>query len=77
MQDPLLSPPSCWATIGPLCSCNTQRDSSATSPASQDELSWLFKAGQFTPATSSSPTGGGNEEGPVAPEYGTSFYGAT
>ncbi|KAH9989445.1 hypothetical protein BJV77DRAFT_1017134, partial [Russula vinacea] len=51
--------------------------SSATSPVSRDELSWLFEAGQFTPATSSSPTGGGNEEGPAVPEYGTSFYGAT
>ena len=47
-----------------------------TSPASH-ELSWLFEAGQFVPAASSSPTSGGNEEGPVVPRYSTSFYGAT
>jgi hypothetical protein len=51
--------------------------SSATSLAFRDELSWLFEAGLLTPATSSSPTSSGNEMGPVAPEYGTSFYGAT
>ncbi|KAH9987420.1 hypothetical protein BJV77DRAFT_1161362 [Russula vinacea] len=46
--------------------------SSATSSASQDELSWLFGAGRFMPATSSSPT---NEGGPIAPEYGALLYG--
>jgi hypothetical protein len=51
--------------------------SSATSPASQDEWAWLFEARQFTPATSSSLSSGGNKEGLVAPEYGALFYGAT
>jgi hypothetical protein len=51
--------------------------SSATSLASQDELSWLFGAGQFTPVTYSSPTSGSNEEGPIAPEYGALHYGVT
>jgi hypothetical protein len=51
--------------------------SCATSPASQDKWAWLFEAGQFTPATSSSLSSGGNEEGLVAPEYGALFYGAT
>ena len=51
--------------------------SSSTSPASQDELSWLFEAGQFTPATSFSPTSGSNKGGPIAPEYGALHYGVT
>ena len=51
--------------------------SSSTSPASQDELSWLFGAGQFTPATSLSPTSGSNKRGPIAPEYGALHYGVT
>ena len=50
--------------------------SSTTSSASQDDLSWLFEAGQFTPAISS-PTGGSNEGGPITPEYGALSYGVT
>ena len=49
----------------------------ATSPASQGELFLLFGAGQFTPATSFSPTSGSNERGPIAPEYGALPYGVT
>ena len=51
--------------------------SSTTSPASQDELSWLFGAGQFMPTTSFSPTSGSNEGGPIAPEYDALLYGVT
>ena len=50
--------------------------SSPTSPASH-ELSWFFEVGQFVLAASSSPTSGGNEEGPIVPGYGASFYGVT
>jgi hypothetical protein len=65
----LYSPRSLQQVVGP--------SSSATSPASQDELAWLFEAGQSTPAISYSPSSGGNEEGLVAPEYGALFHGGT
>ena len=51
--------------------------SSSTSPAPQDELFCLFGAGQFTPATSLSPTSGSNKGGPIAPEDGALHYGVT